>query len=80
MFPSSGKFSPDATGPSLPTEPTSPLSQTREGGLNQTYEPQNMTWQVQQGKRGVGGELVCELIELHLAKNTMCGAEWRNCG
>ncbi|KAJ4927371.1 hypothetical protein JOQ06_015103, partial [Pogonophryne albipinna] len=53
---SSGKFSPDATGPSLPTEPTSPLSQTREGGLNQTYEPQNMTWQVQQEKRGVGGE------------------------
>lgn len=33
-----------------------------------------MTWQVQQEKRG-GGESWCELIELHLAKNTMCGAE-----
>lgn len=47
--------SPVQSGPSLPAEPTSTRSQTREGGLNQTYEPQNMTWQVQQEKRG-GGE------------------------
>lgn len=59
---------------SLPTDPTSLFSQTGDGGLNQTHEPRNMTWQVQQEKRG-GGESWCELIELHLAKNTMCRAE-----
>lgn len=71
-FPARGSSVPVPS--SLPMEPTSTRSQTREGGLNQTFEPQNMTWQVQQEKKG-GGESWCELIELHPAKNTMCGAE-----
>lgn len=62
-----GKFSLDATGPPLPVEPTSTRSQTGRRGLNQTHEPQNMTWRVQQEKRG-GGGMRCELIELHLAE------------
>lgn len=70
MFPSSEKFSPDTTGLFVPEEPTTPLFETREGGLNQTHELQNMTWQVQQEKKG-GGESQCELIELRSAKNTM---------
>lgn len=64
-----GKFSLDATGPPLPVEPTSTHFQTGRRGLNQTHEPQNMTWRVQQEKRG-GGETQCELIELHLAEKT----------
>lgn len=62
-----GKFSLDATGPPLPAEPTSTRPQTGQRGLNQTHEPQNMTWQVQQEKRGEG-QTQCELIELHLVR------------
>lgn len=62
-----GKFSLDATGPPLPAEPTSTRSQTGRRGLNQTHEPQNMTWQVQQEKRGEG-QAQGELIELHLVE------------
>lgn len=74
-----GKFSLDATGPPLPAEPTSTRSQTGRRGLNQTQEPHNMTWQVQQEKRGEG-HTQCELIELRKKKkkkkkSTMCGTQ-----
>lgn len=74
-FPAQRSLVPVRPRPSLPAEPDSTRSQTWEGGLNQTYEPQNMTWQVQQEKRG-GGESWCELIELHSAKSTVWGG-WK---